>query len=294
MFVFVTDRLLTVFAPYWYYKRNHRKYVVVPLSVAAWFFAIVYGLIPMPFILDCHEYGRISWGCTVSKGCKYPDICDAYKNASVVLSNVIGGLIPLVMYIVLYCKARQLKRRMPTCALSKVTVDNSLVQESSSMCEKNVSDQKKFIVLSTSNSDHSNGNDATDKKQKQDRTATITFAFLFLALIGVSFPSTFFFVIGTSAFKSQGVPPPEIFVIFSTIFRTLFNFLVVIDPIAIMRNRDVKIAFREFYCRLRYKWRREARPVKVVGHTMRKISCSNDSGSIDPKEDFRRHSTVNM
>ena len=154
MFVFVTDRLLTVFAPFWYYKRYHRKAVVIPLSVAAWVFAIIYGLIPMPFFLNCHQYNKIAWGCTVSKGCTYPEVCDAYKNASVVLSNIIGGFIPLVMYIILYYKARQLKKKMPKLTLGSVTVDTSIevpVKQSSPASTQE--GRKQSVVSSSSNSE---------------------------------------------------------------------------------------------------------------------------------------------
>ncbi|XP_064386833.1 octopamine receptor beta-1R-like [Halichondria panicea] len=283
MFVFVTDRFLTVFAPFWYYKLNHRNLVVVPLSVAAWFLAILYGLIPMPFGLDCHEYGRIAWGCTVSKGCKYPEICDAYKNASVVLSNVIGGLIPLVMYIVLYCKAKQLKKKYPTIVLGKVMVHNSL-QKSGSTSSKTPDDRKQSVISSSSTSDQFSGSSScSEKKRKRDETANITFALLFLTLIGVSFPSTFFFVIGTSAFSAQGIRPPEVFVIFITIFRSLFNFLVVLDPIAIMRNRDVRSALREWYQHLRYRFQGEARP--IYGTPKREHPSENTSKYVDEKRE---------
>ena len=256
MFVFVTDRLLTVFTPYWYFKRNNRRNVVVPLSILAWILALIYGIIPI--ILDCHDYGRIAWSCTVNKGCTYPKVCDAYKITSIVLSNVVGGFIPLVMYVVLYCKARQLRRKLPMYR-AKLT--------HSSTSSSNVGTRKKSIISLGHSSDNSTDSIVVvERRRKKEERATVTFLILFIALVGVSFPSTFFFVIGQSAFSAFGIRPPEEFVIFSIIFRTLFNFLVIIDPIAIMRNRNVRIALRESYMICKYRITKQAKPVEATNY----------------------------
>lgn len=270
MFVLVTDRMLSVFAPFWYYKRNHRKFVIIPLSIASWIFALVYGIIPMPPILDCHEYGKIAWGCTISKGCKYPEVCDAYKITSVVVSNVIGGLIPLVMYIILYCKARSLKRKIAFPRNSGAR-KQSLISAFSN---------------STSDTTTSVSAQLTERQRKRDEKATVTFVILFIALIGVSFPSTTFFIIGTSAFNARMMKPPEWFIILTIIFRTLFNFLVIIDPIAIMRNRDVRDILNETCKKIKYKLRGEAIPVVATNYKPRsdQDTSSVESNVTDPQE----------
>ena len=283
MFVFVTDRLLTVFTPYWYFKRNNRQYVVVPLSILAWIFALIYGIIPI--ILDCHDYGRIAWSCTVKRGCTYPKVCDAYKLASVVLSNVIGGFIPLVMYIVLYCKARQLRKKTPTYqqkSSGKFTIRTALSYLKPDM-KSSTSDtipnekRKRSIISQTSNTTSDSSSDSTvvlKRRQRKEEKATITFLILFLALIGVSCPSLCFFVIGQSAFAAFRIRPPAEFIIVTIIVRTLFNFLVIIDPIAIMRNRDVRIALRESYMICKYRITKQAKPVEATNYNGRDDSES--------------------
>ena len=273
MFVFVTDRLLTVFIPYWYFKQNHRQYIVVPLSILAWIFALIYGIIPI--ILDCHDYGRIAWGCTINKGCTYPKVCEAYKITSVVLSNVVGGFIPLVMYVVLYCKARQLRKKLPTyrtrqytiqAALSHFKTDLRSLTNSTTPSEA-AGKRKQSVVSENSASDSSSDSTfVVQRRRKNEQKVTVTFLILFIALVGVSFPSTFFFIIGQSAFAAFGIRPPAEFIIVTIIFRTLFNFLVIIDPIAIMRNRDVRIALRESYMICKYRITKQAKPVEATNY----------------------------
>ena len=194
------------------------------------------------------------------------------------------------MYIILYCKARQLKKKVPKLVLSTVTIDNSINGLLKQSCTISTQENRKQSIMSSSSvgSDGlSSSTKLVEKRRKRDETANITFTILFIALIGVSFPSTCFFIIGTSAFSAQNMPPPEVFVIFQIIFRTLFNFLVVIDPIAIMRNRDVKIALKECYRQLKFRIRGEAKLIHATGFIPREAEKANsegDSSSISEQE----------
>lgn len=94
----------------------------------------------------------------------------------------------------------------------------------------------------------------------------MTFALLFVALSGMSYLTVLFFIIGQSTFFGVGILPPEWFTILTIIFRTLFNFLVVIDPLAIMRNGDVKNAFWEAYQSLKFCLLKRARPVEATDY----------------------------
>ena len=195
------------------------------------------------------------------------------------------------MYIILYCKARQLKKKVPKLVLSTVTVDNpidGLLKQSCPISTQENRQQKPVLSSSSGVSDSlSSSTRLAEKRRKRDKTANITFAILFIALIGVSFPSTCFFIVGTSAFSAQKIRPPEAFVILQIIFRTLFNFLVVIDPIAIMRNRDVSIALKDCYKQLKFRIRGEAKPIHTtfIPKQTEKANSEGDCSSISEQED---------
>ena len=226
MLVLATDRLCTIFLPFWYSR--HQVHVVVPMSIVAWFLSFVVALIPVYGILGCYEFQRVTWICDFGNGCSYPIHCSRYRTGSVTVVNI-GMIISLVMYLVLYCKARQLKKK------------THVVPSPAQSGER-------------SNSGSSDSGDSTTViiRNKFEKRATTTYILLFIALFGVSFPAFLFFVVGSSVISELDIwPPPEGYIITSIITRSMFSLLVVIDPITLMRNADVREVIS--YCWKKFK-----------------------------------------
>ena len=198
MFVFVTDRFCSVFFPFRYFK--HRTKVVIPLCLVAYLVAIIMAILPPS--LDCTEFSRVTWHCTSGGGCANPAACEIIRATTITLPQIWGSYIPLIMYTILFIKAKKIKNQIGPVDVSEVTLENN----------------------------------------KRERRANITFFFLFLSLFGVTFFPFMFYIIGRSTLLALGIRPASEYIIVTTILRTLFNILPLIDAIAIMRNPDVRSA----------------------------------------------------
>jgi hypothetical protein len=105
MNVFVIDRFLSVFCPYFYPR--HNKKIMVSLSVACWVFAVLISVPMLPGVLDCYRF------VDHAKGCLLSSICN--QNCSLYV-RIYGGLIlpitifPIILYAVLFTKGRKLRR----------------------------------------------------------------------------------------------------------------------------------------------------------------------------------------
>ena len=216
MLVLVLDRFCNVFMPFWY-QRNKIK-VIVPLSLAAWIWGFIISIIPVRGILDCYGFQRNTWACVPTTGCLYRKACSIYNSTSIALSNVCN-IAGLVLYTVLFCKAKKLQKK----------VDIASLVDGSSEDDREVKAQK----------------------LKRERRANVTFFILFLALVGVNILPFTFFVIGRPVFTSLGIVPPPAYVVIGVISRSLFPLLTIMDPIVVMRNEDFKEVVRKLFKRFR-------------------------------------------
>ena len=196
MFTFVTDRFCTVFFPFTYFK--HRNKIVTALSLGAWTIALIFSIVTTS--LDCVGFSRATWYCSAGGGCTNPDACALFRSILIPLSYTWGSLIPLIMYIILFVKAKKLKNRV-----SPLGSDGTL--------------------------------EATIRREHK---ANVTFLLLFLSLFGVSILAFLFYIIGTSTFTSLGIRPPTEYSIVVAISINIYYTLPVMDAIAIMRNQDVR------------------------------------------------------
>jgi hypothetical protein len=105
MCVFVIDRFLSVFCPYFYPR--HNKKIMVSLSVACWVFAVLISVPMLPGVLDCYRFLDHAKGCLLSSICSQE--CSLYV-------RIYGGLIlpitifPVFLYTMLFCKGWRLRR----------------------------------------------------------------------------------------------------------------------------------------------------------------------------------------
>lgn len=225
MFVLALDRFLTVFTPFWYQRCRMR--VIIVLSLGAWIVSFIIALIPVEGLLDCYSFQRHTWACVPSTGCSNKNACSVYNSTSIALSNGCN-VISLLLYFIMFCKARQLRNKIRT------------LQKSSANCEAGM-------------------RDAVTESLRRDRRANMTFFLLFLSLTGVSIPPFLFFVVGNPIITALNVVPPPAYIIVGIIGRATYPLLTIVDPIVIMRNQDFKEVMGKF-CHKQKKERMRGHP----------------------------------
>lgn len=198
MFVIVCDRFCTVFMPF-KYPRIRRK-VIIPLNISAVLVTVITAVIPVA--LDCTDFNRIAWYCTPQNGCKNPDACQLVLIVLGPLSNVIGSYVPLVMYIIMFIKARKTQNQISSGTL----------------------ESEEFLI-----------------RKKKERKANVTFLLLFLALFGVTAVPFLFYITSGPFIGEQTL---DAYILPRYIFRLVFSLLPIVDPIAIMRNQEVRKALK--------------------------------------------------
>ena len=231
MSVLVVDRFCSVFMPYWYPRC--RVKVIVTLSVVAWIAALIMSTIPANGLLDCYGFQQYTWACMLTAGCTHQRACLFFDSITVLLTHS-SNVVALLLYLSLYCKAKKLRNR----------VDNV--------------------------SQFQHDMDARAERQKQERRANVTFFLLFLALLGVSFPSFFFYETSQLLHTSISVDTMSLspnFQVVIVISRTLYTLLVIVDPMVIIRDRDA----REVMLASVAKFKRK------IGGRIKEISIDTDS-----------------
>ena len=242
MTVLVIDRFFSVFMPYWYPKC--RVKLSLTLSLVAWVTALVLSLIPTTPLLDCYGFQQFTWACTPTTGCKYQRACLLFDSVTVILLQL-SNMVALLLYFILYCKARKLRNRVDISPQLQDGTDSNLRVE----------------------------------QQKQERRANMTFLLLFLALLGVSFPMFLFFEFSRLAHTIINMDTMDlnsIFQIVVVISRTLYTLLVVVDPLVILRDRDAREVMMATITSIKRKIQRRNR----VRHTTDRHSHAHASTAI--------------
>ncbi len=209
MLVFVVDRFLTVF-----YLFSYPKYsfiVMLTLSVSTWMFSLGFRSIGFPGVLDCYSYVSTSFLCVHSSRCSSSCAIAANVNLGIVFGP--ATIIPIVLYLALYCKARRIKKR-----------------------------QAAMLVSPPSSSDGSTSNEGRAIR-KREWKANITFFMLFFTVFVLTTPVVSLSLILAAVNRANG--PSPVTYVFSSILSTMSSVLVIADPIVIMRNRDVREILRQ-------------------------------------------------
>ena len=250
MLVLALDRVFTVFMPF-HYDLRYGTRVAIGMSAAAWVISIFRVILPVEGILNCYTYVPAFSFCSVAPSCSRRCAIFAYTVFSTAV--LLGGIIPFVLYVVLFCKARRLQRRM----------------RRQSVCSYNINSSNKTEFSS---------------KQEHEWRALITFFILFVSLLGCSLPSFVLFVL---TFALQQSPHPAVIILQKLVGRTLMFTLTVIDPIAIMRNQDIRLAVRTtklYSCLFRQcrtkEWSINATSTTIDLQGVRLPSATHANGSV--------------
>ena len=108
MFVFVVDRFLSVYFPYFYPR--HKVKITVSLSVFSWLIVFILSVIGIPGIFDCYTLNSNLNYCTRSSTCSRT--CFIIGNTSFATLGVPSTVVPLFLFGALYCKGRRIRKEM--------------------------------------------------------------------------------------------------------------------------------------------------------------------------------------
>lgn len=108
MFVFVIDRYLAVFWPYFYPK--YKLKVIVTLSVAAWVLCTLLSIAMLPGLLDCYRFSSTGMVCVVSSRCN--NYCSIYARTYSIVILAPATILPVLFYAGLYHKAKKIRIEM--------------------------------------------------------------------------------------------------------------------------------------------------------------------------------------
>ena len=184
MLVISIDRFCLVFSPFSYPR--YRTKACICLSFIAWASAFLASFIPL--FMDCYGYLPTFGFCMVRTHCSIQ--CWVYTAGVICLMVFLGGILPSILYTLMFCKARKFAKM------------------------NNVS-----ILLQ--NSAH----------------GQVTFLLLLVTLLGFSAPLLVAIVFWKELSMQFG---ETMYWVYFGLSMTVFEAIVVADPIMIMRNRDVR------------------------------------------------------
>ena len=211
MFVFVIDRFLSVFFPYFYPRRKVK--IAVGLSAFAWLFCTALCILMLPGILDCYTYATSFNVCISSSTCNTG--CSIFGFITFSSVGLPSSVLPTILFSALYCKARRVSKTLAPPVQA------------------------------------AGGDSEADKAYaKRERRATVTFFLLFVSVFGITVPSNII-AIAVAQVSSNLLDLPDLFFVIQAIAGAVASLYLMTDPIVLMRDRDVREVLSDMnVCRL--------------------------------------------
>lgn len=215
MFVFSLDVFCTTLFPFRYPKRNNSR-PAVTLSVATWTVSLLLSVLPLQGILGCYLFSFETGSCFLSSDiCNRQYVCTRYIEFYYTFISIFGGVMPFIFYLLLLCKALQLKNAKRT-RITPLTANYDIQ-----------SAQKSGFKM-------------------EDFRGIFTFFILLIALLGSTLPINILCAIRVNIFESgAGSEIPTFAIYLKQMLIIVWNSVVVVDAIAILRNRDTQRAIRK-------------------------------------------------
>ena len=212
MAVLSIDRFSTVRFPFSYEKRS--KGVLSALTVAAWLLPV---LMSTPTVAGFGEAAFRPNIPTCTFNCMENNKCKLYYTGYFSIAFLLGAILPIVLYVWLYWKARKL--RPSAMVLGRMAVQIA----SGAIISRPVA--------------HLNRNPS-------ERRARITFLIIFITTLATSLPAfTFQFVRATNREALCKLP-----LLIHFIVHEIFFLSASLDPLVIMRDRDFRQCLRDLCC----------------------------------------------
>lgn len=211
MAVVCIDKFSTVRFPFSYEK--YSKYILVVLIITAWVLPFILSFLPAIFKLSQAGFRPNIPTCLYS--CEGP-ICRLYYGTVVSFSFIIGAIVPTILYVWLYRKARLLR---PTAVV--------LGQ----------------MALQTANGPATNQHLPSSHFEWWSR-GHLTFLLILITLILTSLPAYMMQIFRTTDYEDWCRIP--IFVHF--IVQLIFFLSTALDPMMIMRDQDFRRCLKHMFC----------------------------------------------
>ena len=204
--VLTTDRFLSVYQPFFYFKNGGK--VSWSLSGRAWAATVVRVVLPLTGVLGCYVYIPTFKTCTAYPGCSKQ--CEIFAAWSIGLIIFTGVVMPLVLYAAMFYIIRKITRYHSAVQVTTVT------QTKSEEAKATENFKKYSNILST-------------------RKRFVTVSILLISIVGTMPAFTLYMA---SIFYSK--VNLVLFIVNMLIGRTSFNLIPLFDVIAISRHRDIK------------------------------------------------------
>ena len=251
--VMTLDRFFIIFMPYFYYK--HGGVISALMSMAAWLMSLIRVITLLAGPLDCYVYLPLFKVCTGAGTCSRA--CQIHVLAFSSSLAMFCMVLPFVIYIVLFCKARKMEWQM------RHSLQNSLVTSTGN---------NNFTLKS----DSPKPNKKPSFLQRHKRVFT-TFLILTVALIGCAIPPYVLYAL-SFILSRHILVHPGFSISQMLIGRTLIYSLSVIDPLIIMRNKDMKDILQKLKRRRKKSAGTQSGQVKTtLGHNRITDTVSSDS-----------------
>ena len=213
MAVLCTDRFCTVRFPFSY--KRYGKCVLVVLTLVAW---ILPCLLAIPVVVD--GFGGVGFRgniptCTVNCQATH-GVCKAYFRDSLFVAIVIGGIIPVALYIWMWHRARKLRPAAVMLGIFSTQVASGPIVNTPMQLE-----HKSF-----------------------ETRAFITFSLIFVTVLVTALPSYVFVVLRTISVELWCKVP----LVVQFIGAESFFLATALDPILILRDRDFRRCLSDLCC----------------------------------------------
>ncbi len=123
MFMFVINRFLSVFQPFFYPK--HKVKITVSLSIASWSLSLAIGIIG--YAMDCSRFTPVSWMCRLHGNCHtrcFYFTCLLYGTIAIPFT-----ILPILLYTILYIKSRKINRSITASMKNMAEPTNRFLAE---------------------------------------------------------------------------------------------------------------------------------------------------------------------
>ena len=186
---------------YPYWYPAHKVKITTCLSLASWLIIILSSIVFLPGILDCYAFGTFPSQWMCIRTIECSPECSLALRIHLGILVLPDTTVPIFMYGRLFYKARKIQR-----------TQKAQVSESA----------------------------AAKELRQRERKTTVTFFLLFIAVAALVLPNALLLLaISTVSSHSDGKLHPTLY-LFGMLCFAVLSLLPIIDPIVIMRNRDVR------------------------------------------------------
>ena len=244
--VVTLDRFLVAVLPFEKYKMFHKRFLVAA-TILAW---VVPALLVIPSVFG---FGRLSFrpqlsACTVYCERKYT--CIGYYTLLFLIFQIIGGVLPFVLYITLYCTDRRKRRKQKnrtlgtsSAQISSTSTPNNIELRTITRTAINRNCQVTTITKTSARDEQATYQSYSTEDEsswphlpnQQERNSSITIFIIFVTMILTHIP-----IYCSSVLEHIGNVYVTIPIVVHLSAVYIFLLGVLINSIVIMRNKDFR------------------------------------------------------